>query len=182
MQPGFRKEDSELISYDINWRLATLLRIVVLALFSGAVSAGDIEARKDWFGDPYFQLSSDIASCPEPLGPLITQSEALRESHHRAERGTRCHLEGRCKYPSSFDYDKEIAEGIRRAAREGALLPRPSTLWVLVQGRRVWVYGCVAPGYRKGALEKGLRKVPDVELAMEGVRVGTSARAPYRTR
>jgi hypothetical protein len=181
MKPGFRKGNLELISYDINSRLATILRIVALALVSGAVSAAEIEARKNWFGDPWFQVSNDIASCPEPLGPLITESEALRESHHRAERGTRCHLEGRCRHPSSFDYDKEIAGNIESAAREGKLLPRRSTLWVLVQGRRVWIFGCVAAEYERGRLEKGLRKIPDVELAMEEVRVGANGKVPYPT-
>jgi hypothetical protein len=162
--------------------LPALLRIVGLALLASAVPAAGIDTRTNWFGDPYFQVSNEIASCPQPLGPLITESEALRESHHRAERGTRCHLEGRCRHPSSYDYDKEIAVNIRSAAASGILLPRPSTLWVLVQGRRVWIYGCVGMRYRKGQLEKGLRKIPDVELAMEELRVGASGEVPYRMR
>ena len=151
-----------------------------LALLSSAASAGEIEARKNWFDDPYFQVSNQIHSCPEPLGPLITESEALRESHHRAERGTRCHLEGRCRHPSSYDYDKEIADRIKRAAESGGLLPRPSTLWVLAQGRRVWIYGCVPAGYHRGRLEKSLRAIPDVELAMEELRVGPRGKVTYR--
>jgi hypothetical protein len=153
---------------------------VAIALFSSTVLAGEIEARKNWFGDPYFQLSSAIVPCPEPLGPLMTEDEALRDSHHRAERGTRCHLEGRCRHPSSYDYDKEIAANIK--AKAGAFAPRPSTLWVLVQGRRVWIYGCVPEGYRRGRLEKALRGIPDVELAMEEIRVGARGAVPYRLR
>src|SRR5262249_39981041 len=116
--------------------------------------------------------------CPEPLGPLVTEEEALRDSHHRNERGLRCYLEHRCIHPSSYDYDKDIAERIR-AAR---IAPRPSTLWVLVQGRRVWVYGCVAPGYRRGTLEAALRRIPDVEVAMEELRVGARGNVTYRTK
>ena len=158
--------------------MATLLRIVAFTFAAGSVSAGEIEARKNWFGDPYFQLSNAIPACPEPLGPLMTEDEALRDSHHRSERGTRCHLEGRCRHPSSYDYDKEIAANIKASA--SSFLPRPSTLWVLVQGRRVWIYGCVADGYRRGHLEKALRAIPDVELAMEEVRKGVRGPAPYR--
>src|SRR5258708_5006825 len=180
MRPDLRTGNLELISYDINWRLATLLRIVAFSLVASTVSAGDLEARRNWFGDPYFQVSNAVASCPEPLGPLITESEALRESHHRAERGTRCHLEGRCRRPSSYDYDAEISAGIKDAARKGALLAQPSTLWVLVQGRRVWIYGCVAAPYRRGHLEKALRKIADVELATEEIRVGDRGGIPYR--
>src|SRR5512141_1883868 len=138
------------------------------------------QLRTNWFGDPYFQLTHDVADCPEPLGPLVTEEEALRESHHRAERGTRCYLENRCRYPSSYDYDREIAASIR--AEAALLAPRPSTLWVLVQGRRVWVYGCVERTYRRGRIEKALRGIASVELAMEEVRVGVNGELPYRTK
>jgi hypothetical protein len=180
MAPELRGGNLQLISYDINCRLATLLRIVAFTLAAGSISAGEIEARKNWFGDPYFQLSSAITPCPEPLGPLMTEDEALRDSHHRSERGTRCHLEGRCRHPSSYDYDKEIAANVKTKA--DAFAPRPSTLWVLVQGRRVWIYGCVPQGYRRGGLEKALRTVHDVELAMEEVRIGGGGEVPYRTK
>ena len=153
----------------------------VVAL-AGALAAGATEARRNWFGDPWFQVSRGVAACPEPLGPLITESEALRESHPRAARGTRGHLEGRCRHPSSFDYDKEIAENIKRSTQKGSFLPRSSTLWVLVQGRRVWIYGCVPSDYPRGQLEKALRKIPDVELAMEEMRVGNNGPTPYRTK
>jgi hypothetical protein len=157
-----------------------LSRVALAALCcAGAAIAAD--EPKNWFGDPYSQLTHAIAACPEPRGPYITEAEALRESHHRAERGTRCHLEGRCRHPSSFDYDREIADHIRQAASEHRVaLPR-STLWVLVQGRRVWIYGCVGASYRRGALEKWLRSIPDVEVATEEVRIG-GGKVPYRTR
>jgi hypothetical protein len=160
---------------------ATLLRIVALLLAASPAWAGESDVRRNWFDDPYFQVSHGIAACPEPRGPFITEAEALRESHHRAERGTRCHLEGRCRHPSSYDYDSEIADHIRIAVAERRLALPPSTLWVLVQGRRVFIYGCVAPGYRRGQLEKGLRAIPDVELAMEQVRIGTRGNVPYWT-
>jgi hypothetical protein len=149
-------------------------------LFASAVAAEDREAPRNWFNDPYFQLTGEIASCPEPKGPYITEAEALGQSHHRAERGTRCHLEGRCRHPSSYDYDREIADRIRDAVRDKRLIPRPSTLWVLVQGRRVWIYGCVPADYKRGRLEKAFRGIPDVEVALEEVRVGARGTIPYR--
>jgi len=162
------------------------LAIAAIALCGPAIaqdrSARDPAGMKDWFGDPFFQVTRDVGSCPQPLGPLMTEEEALRDSHHRAERGTRCYLEKRCRLPSSYDYDREIAARIQGdvAARRLAL-PR-STLWVLVQGRRVWIQGCVAPGYRRGRLSAKLRAIPDVELATEDVRIGASGEIPYRTR
>ena len=140
------------------------------------------EDLRNWFGDPFFQLTRDIASCPEPRGPFMTKADALADSHHRAERGTRCHQEGRCRHPSSYDYDREIAAKIEAAVARGKVAPHPSTLWVLVQGRRVWVYGCVGPAYRRGAIEKAVRAIPDVELALEQVRIGPRGDVPYRLR
>jgi len=152
---------------------------VALAACASAARSDTAETRTNWFHDPFFQLTSGVAGCPEPLGPLVTEEEALRDSHHRNERGLRCYLEHRCVHPSSYDYDRDIASRIE-AAREH-IAPKPSTLWVLVQGRRVWVYGCVPEGYRRGALEKALRNVPDVELAMEELRVGLRGNVTYRT-
>ena len=140
--------------------------------------AAERDARKNWFDDPFFVLAADVAQCPEPAGPLATQEEALRDSHHRAERGTRCFLEGRCRHPSSYDYDREIAARIRATL----VVPHPSSLWVLVQGRRVWIYGCVVAHYHRGELEKALRRIPDVELGIEEVRAGGQGPVPYRTR
>ena len=158
------------------------MRSLAAALaFASSVATAQLayaETRTNWYGDPFFALTHAVAACPEPLGPLVTEEEALRDSHHRAERGTRCWLEKRCRHPSSFDYDREIAARIE--ADVARIAPRPSSLWVLVQGRRVWVYGCVEPGYRRGSLARSLRKVPDVELAMEEVRVGPRGAVPYR--
>ena len=153
--------------------------LVAALLFAGAVAARDPD---NWFGDPYFQVSHAVAGCPEPRGPAITEAEALAESHHRAERGTRCHLEGRCRHPSSYDYDNEIAEHIRGAIADGRMKLPASSLWVLVQGRRVYVYGCVPADYRRGSLEKSLRAIPDVEVAIEQLRVGGGGKSMYRTK
>jgi hypothetical protein len=135
-----------------------------------AQAAGDT-TLKNRFGDPFFQVANDIESCPEPRGPNVTEEEAIAQTHHRLERGLRCYLEKRCRYPSSYQYDAEIAEGIKAAVRERRMTLPHSSLWILVQGRRVYVYGCVPSGYRRGSLEKELRRIPDVEAATEQLRV-----------
>jgi hypothetical protein len=137
---------------------------------------------KNRFNDPYFQVSNDVAGCPEPLGPLMTEEEAIRDTHHRLERGLRCYLEKRCRYSSSYQYDAEIAASIQAAVRERRVNVSRSTLWVLVQGRRAWIYGCVPAGYRAGTLRSWLRTVPDVEVATEELRIGPRGKVRYRTR
>lgn len=156
------------------------LLLATCALCAVAAPCIADEARTNWFHDPFFQLTHAVEPCPEPLGPLVTEDEALRDSHHRNERGLRCFLEGRCRHSSSYDYDREIAARIQSQAAR--IAPRRSTLWVLVQGRRVWVYGCVDPPYARGRLEKALRGIADVELAMEEIRVGRGGSVPYRTK
>ena len=146
----------------------------------GALPVHAEAPRTNWFGDPFFRISQAIAGCPEPLGPLVTEEEALGQSHHRNERGLRCYLEKRCRLPNSFAYDKDIAARIEKDAAR--IAPKSSTLWILVQGRRVWAYGCVDASYRRGAIERALRKVPEVEVAIEQVRVGPRATLPYRLR
>jgi len=151
----------------------------IFALF-GALAAQGEAPRTNWFGDPFFKISDAIAGCPEPLGPFVTEEEALGQSHHRNERGMRCYLEKRCRLSNSFAYDKDIAARIRNDAPR--IAPRNSTLWILVQGRRAWAYGCVDTNYRRGTLERALRKVPEVEVAIEQVRVGPREATPYRLR
>jgi hypothetical protein len=147
------------------------VRFVALATLAAVSAFGADETLKNRFGDPFFQLSAAVPSCPVPRGPFMTEEEALRDTHHRLERGQRCYLEKRCKYPSSYQYDPEIAQAIQAAARDGSLeYPKDSSLWVMVQGRRVFVYGCVPKRYRDGSLREQLRRIPDVELAVEDVR------------
>ena len=151
-----------------------------LLALTAALPAQADAPRTNWFGDPYFRISQAIADCPEPLGPLVTEEEALGQSHHRNERGLRCYLEKRCRLPNSFAYDKDIAARIEKDAAR--IAPRVSTLWILVQGRRVWAYGCVDASYRRGSIERALRNVPEVEVAIEQVRVGPRDALPYRVR
>jgi hypothetical protein len=148
-----------------------------------ASAFGSDETLKNRFDDPFFQLSSAAPACPEPRGPLMTEEEAISDTHHRLERGQRCYLEKRCRYSSSYQYDPEIAHAIQAAARDGRFkVPRESSLWILVQGRRVFAYGCVPSGYRAGSLRDQLRVIPDVEVAVEDVRVGPRGTVGYRTR
>jgi hypothetical protein len=113
----------------------------------------------------------------------MTEEEAIRDTHHRLERGQRCYLEKRCRYSSSYQYDPEIARAIQAAVRDGRFkVPRESSLWILVQGRRVFAHGCVPAGYRAGSLREQLRKIPDVEVAVEDVRIGAHGTVGYRTR
>ncbi len=97
---------------------STMKRHCLIVAFVGlAANAGANaeEERKNYFDDPFLQVTNAIATCTKQEGPKITQAEMRAESHARAERGTRCYLEGRCRLPNSYMYDKEIIPRVKNA-------------------------------------------------------------------
>ncbi|MFO1315060.1 MAG: BON domain-containing protein [Burkholderiales bacterium] len=153
---------------------------MALAALSAIAAAQSREEPRNWFGDPFVQLSAAIANCPEPLGPRATEDEMLRQTHHRLERGTRCWLEGRCERQSAYDYDRDIATRIVHAWAAHPEFAR-STVWATVQGRIVYLEGCVRAPSLGAKLEAFARGIADVDLAVAFVfRPGTE-RLPYRT-
>lgn len=137
------------------------------------------EVLRNWFNDPFFQVRSAMPKCPVPLGPYATEDERLRQTHHRLERGTRCWLEKRCEKQSAYMYDRDIADAVRsRFAAEATF--RTASLWVTVQGRIVFVEGCVSSQADQRAIEKMLASVPDVDRVIVFVMSRPGAAPPYR--
>lgn len=154
--------------------------LAALALAGAAVQAahGADEARGNFFDDPFFQVSSGLAGCPAPLGPLYTPAEVRSQMHGRLERGTSCWLEGRCADNNAYRYDKTIAPQVRQAL-EGVPGLRHGSVWVTVQRRWIYLQGCV-PTRRMGEqLESAARAVPDVETVVNDLMVGTRGKPSY---
>lgn len=149
--------------------------LLVVLLLAG--SADDEVLNR--FGDPFEAVSADIAGCPEPRGPRITAAEARIQAHHRAERGTTCWLQGECSEPNAFRYDAAIASALRQKLKDTPAL-HPSSLWVTVQGRIVYLEGCVERAAQAAELEAQARGLPNVQQALALVRVGTRGALPYR--
>jgi hypothetical protein len=165
-----------------------LLRLGVLLwlLSQGVLASAQASApaappdRRNWFGDPFFQVSSEIAACPEPAGPRMTEDERRVQSHGRAERGTTCWLAGKCERPNSYAYDRDIAQAVKAAFEKRHPAPR-STLWVTVQRRVVYLEGCVARDADGPRLEAVVREVaPEVERAIAIVHVKGRGKPRYR--
>jgi hypothetical protein len=137
-------------------------------------------ALRNWFGDPFFQIANGQPDCPEPAGPRITEAERQKQTHHRAERGTTCWLAGQCDRPNSYAYDADIAIAIRQGLATNNPFSRAS-IWVTVQGRVVYLEGCVPEASMEASLEAFARQIPNVQQAIAAVRVtGDPARPPYR--
>ncbi len=139
------------------------------------------DALRNWFDDPFFQLSADVPDCPLPAGPFIDENERRVQSHHRAERGTTCWLTKECDRKNSYAYDADIASALEAALNERKPFAGTS-LWVTVQGRIVYIEGCVAQEAQAGEIEAFARGVPYVQQAIAIVRSDPSERVPYRLR
>lgn len=152
--------------------------LVLAALPAVAAAAG---AERNWFDDPFFQVSAADPACPLPAGPFVDERGRREQAHRRAEKGTTCWLAGRCERPKAYLYDADIAAGIRQAFAATDRFAG-STLWVTVQGRVVYVEGCVRDAAQAAEAEALVRAVPYVEQAIAIVRVPPERRPPYRVR
>jgi len=163
--------------------IAACLLPLAWATVGASAHAQDTQ-RLNRGNDPFFSVSQAVAQCPQPLGPLETESEWRGESHWRVERGNSCWWEGRCRLSNGYLYDKEIAEAVKR--RLANIEPathwkEKTTLWLMLQRRFVYVQGCVAPGFDKKAFLAELAKTADVERVIDDMMDDPGGKPPYRT-
>ncbi|HZE62155.1 MAG TPA: BON domain-containing protein [Burkholderiales bacterium] len=143
------------------------LAAIILVAAGSIASADD---RKNYFNDPFVQVTRGIADCPVPEGPVMTEAEMRAEAHSRAERGTRCYLSGRCRLPNSYRYDKEIIPRVEKAIlADGGYAD--TSVWVQGQARWVWLKGCVRSKKQRLALEQLVREIEDVERVINRLTV-----------
>jgi hypothetical protein len=160
------------------WSKAVLVACLLLAC-AGSWAQGETQKR-NWFDDPFFQVSSAMPGCPLPLGPLLSDEERRSEGHYRAERGTSCWLAGKCRDANAYRYDKGLAPLVEAAlkAQPGLL---PSSVWVVVQRRWVLLQGCVSSPEQIPLLEQAARAVPEVESVVPMLMLGTTGSPRYAT-
>ena len=158
-------------------RIASAL-VFSLALAATARSA---EALRNWFDDPFFQISSSLPDCPLPAGPFVSEADKRVQAHRRAEKGTTCWLAGECDRPNAYAYDRDIAEAFRNAVADPGRLAG-TTLWVTVQGRVVYIEGCALQNSSVAAAEALARSLPHVQQAIAIVRTDPTAPPPYKLR
>ena len=136
---------------------------------------------QNWFNDPFFRISAGVRDCPVPAGPFVSESDRRVQAHRRAEKGTTCWLAHECDRPNAYAYDQDIAAAFKAALRNDDRFAATS-LWVTVQGRVVYIEGCVARAAQEAELEAFARSLPHVQQALAIVRSDASARPPYRLR
>ena len=157
--------------------------VAVAGLLAAVAPAGAADQasgeRRNWFDDPFVQVTAALPACPVPDPPLLTEEQMRREAHYRAERGTSCFQAGRCRLPNAYLYDREIAPRVVKAiAADGRFAD--TSVWIEGQRRWVWLKGCLARAEQKPVLEQLVRSIDDVEAVIDQLQVGTASPPPYR--
>ncbi|WP_411880277.1 BON domain-containing protein [Polaromonas sp. YR568] len=129
------------------------------------------EARTNAFNDPFLQVTSAIARCPVPEGPLYTGQEVRDVAHVRAQHGGSCYRVGRCRLPNSYLYDAEIIPRVLRYIQLDGRFDDTS-VWIQGERRLVFLKGCVRTREQSEALEKAVWLVDDVMGVVNYLRVG----------
>ena len=155
-----------------------VLLAAACALEPAAAQETSQPLKQNWFDDPFFQVASGMRGCPVPEGPLLTAEERRAQTHSRLERGTSCWLAGRCADSNAYRYDKPLAPKVQAAL---AAVPgvRRASVWVVIQRRWVYLQGCVPSRSMAAALDRAARTVPDVEVVLPELMVGTRGHPPY---
>lgn len=145
----------------------------------GTAQAQDaVPIKRNWFDDPFFNVSHGLSACPAPEGPMLTEAERRDQMHSRLERGTSCWLAGRCKDSNAYRYDKGLQAPVRSALLRVPGMQRAS-VWVIVQRRWVYLQGCVPDAKMARRLESAARSVADVETVVPDLMIGTRGKPPY---
>ncbi len=160
-------------------KLTSFILLILFVVLTSPTLAQSGSKRQNWYKDPFFQISRAIPDCPKPAGPYVTEEQRMADAHHRGERGTSCWLAGKCKRPTSYYYDQDIAKAFKASLDKHNPFSQNSTLWVTIQGRYVFIEGCVADKSISAKIEHFAFALPYVQIAVAHVRSDPKAKPPY---
>jgi BON domain len=143
-----------------------------IALLAGPSLAGD--ERTNAFNDPFVQVTSGIAGCPVPEGPLYTAQEVRDVAHVRAQHGGSCYRAGRCRLPNSYLYDPELVARVQKYIEQDGRFTDTS-LWLVGERRLVMLMGCVRTREQSESLERAVWLVDDVMGVVNYLKIGDEA-------
>ena len=123
--------------------------------------------------DPFAQATDGYASCPAAKPPVLTEQEMRVQAHGRAERGTSCCLAGTCECGGAYKRDPEINDRVVVAIR-GEKRLRDTSVWVTTMRKFVTLQGCVHDATQKKALERLVRRQPDVAIVWNETTIGVN--------
>ncbi|MEO8486959.1 MAG: BON domain-containing protein, partial [Betaproteobacteria bacterium] len=120
--------------------------------------------------DPFAQATRGHPACIAPAPPLLTREQVERGAHARAERGTRCAMEGTCEPGGAYRRDPEINEAVRAALAADKRFAGAS-VWLTTSRGWVTLQGCVRDAPQRRALRDAVRKLPRVVQVFDEMRV-----------
>lgn len=160
-----------------------------------------------WVDDPFFQFTSAVADCPQPLGPFVAESARAAVAREQAEKSGAFKGSADAQVNESAEafahalaqaVDAEIAAQLKAAFGKGQLYTHSplvnSSLWATVQGRIVTIEGCISGDIPAGfdhalirsQIETLVSAVPKVLKVVVLIRTSAQQRAneavPYRLR
>ena len=147
---------------------------LAFAALAGPVIA---EEPRTYQLDPFTRATAGYAGCPEAKPPLLTEQEMRSSAHERAERGTSCCLAGTCECGGAYKRDPEINARVATAVREERRF-RDTSIWVTTTRKFVTLQGCVRTRAQRSALERLVKRQPDVAIVWNETTVGTRAATP----
>jgi hypothetical protein len=125
--------------------------------------------------DPFAQATDGYAVCPAAKPPVLTEQEMRATAHQRVERGTSCCLAGTCECGGAYKRDPEINDRIVAAIR-GDKRFRDTSVWVTTTRKFVTLQGCVRTQAQRKALERLVKRQPDVAIVWNETVVGVKRR------
>jgi hypothetical protein len=145
---------------------------VLLAIMgaAGALSAAAEEPRTYQL-DPFVEATDGFAACPVVKPPVLNEQEMRVQAHGRVERGTSCCLAGTCECGGAYKHDPEINDRIAAVIR-GDKRFRDTSVWVTTTRKFVTLQGCVRSAAQSKALERLVKRQPDVAIVWNETTVG----------
>jgi len=143
-----------------------LAACAVFRVASGAIAEEMVQL------DPFAQATGGYPGCAATPPPLLTLAQSRVVAHERAERGTRCAMEGTCEPGGAYRRDGEVNANVRAALAANKTFANTS-LWLTTTRKWVTLSGCVHTQGQRRALVKFVQAQPMVERVFDETRVGT---------
>jgi hypothetical protein len=164
------------------WQIVRMQRPFPIRVSAAAVALGIIAALNASAGaeesrtyklDPFTQATAGYPACPAAKPPILTEQEMRVSAHQRAERGTSCCLAGTCECGGAYKRDPEINERVAKAVRNDRRF-RDTSVWVTTTRKFVTLQGCVRGAEQQKALERLVKRQPDVAIVWNETTVGVN--------
>jgi len=148
------------------------MRLRILLMLTGTLGlAAAAQEPRTYQLDPFAQATGGFANCPAVQPPLLTEQEMRIQAHERAERGTSCCLAGTCECGGAYKRDPEINDRVIAAIRDDKRF-RDTSVWVTTMRKFVTLQGCVRSGSQSKALERLVKRQPDVAIVWNETTIG----------